>query len=233
MKNYYGLLGIDTSATRAEIKKNYRLLAVKFHPDKNSDPDAPAKFIEITEAYHVLSEKKSRAKYDLARWQILKQKEEAKNSDYDFRAFVPPKVSLRTRRNKAQRIRGAAYQKVSSELKKLLHLAIESLRIVSRHLLHVLGIILFAVILNSILTQAPASFEKGTVVGIFSCVIAVAVAYVIFKIGQSSYRDFKKDIQAFSVFFGLSYTRATILILLALGLLLCVLIAIIVVRSRT
>ena len=62
MKDYYSLLGLDQNATKAEIKKNYRLLATKFHPDKNTEPEAGAKFSAITEAYDVLSDRKSRAR---------------------------------------------------------------------------------------------------------------------------------------------------------------------------
>ena len=67
MKDYYGLLGLEQKATKSDIKKNYRLLATKFHPDKNSDPKAAQIFIAITEAYDTLSNRKSRARYDLLR----------------------------------------------------------------------------------------------------------------------------------------------------------------------
>lgn len=63
---YYDLLGISTDATEAEIKKAYRKLAIKHHPDKNpDDPTAAAKFQEISAAYQVLSDTTLREKYDL------------------------------------------------------------------------------------------------------------------------------------------------------------------------
>jgi len=216
MKNYYALLGIDTSATKADVKKNYRLLAVKFHPDKNSDPDAPAKFIEITEAYNVLSDKKARANYDLIRWQALKKERQEKESAQEFRAFVPPNVSLRTRRNKAQRIRGAAFQRIQSKFKKLIKLTEESLRIVSRYIIRLLGIILFSVILQSIASEIPNSFNQNIITGLFNCAIAIGALYVIYKIAENAYVDFKKDIQAFSIFFSLSYKMATFISLIGL-----------------
>jgi DnaJ-class molecular chaperone len=64
-KDYYKILEISSKATPEEIKKNYRKLAIKFHPDHNSgDPDCENKFKEITEAYAVLIDPKKREQYD-------------------------------------------------------------------------------------------------------------------------------------------------------------------------
>ena len=64
-EDYYKLLGISKNATEAEIKKAYRKMAIKYHPDKNQgDKTAEEKFKEISEAYEVLSDKNKRAQYD-------------------------------------------------------------------------------------------------------------------------------------------------------------------------
>lgn len=64
-RDYYEILGVTRTATEAEIKRSYRNLAVKFHPDKNpDDPHAEEKFKEAAEAYAVLSDKEKRARYD-------------------------------------------------------------------------------------------------------------------------------------------------------------------------
>lgn len=63
-KDYYKILGVARGATDDEIKKAYRKLALKFHPDKNKSPQAEERFKEVAEAYEVLSDKKKRDIYD-------------------------------------------------------------------------------------------------------------------------------------------------------------------------
>jgi len=64
-KDFYELLGVDRSASTADIKKAYRKLAMQYHPDRNpNDKTAEAKFKEIAEAYEILSDEKKRQQYD-------------------------------------------------------------------------------------------------------------------------------------------------------------------------
>ena len=64
-RDYYEVLGVSKTATDAELKKAYRVLAKKYHPDSNpGDKEAEAKFKEASEAYAVLSDPDKRAKYD-------------------------------------------------------------------------------------------------------------------------------------------------------------------------
>lgn len=63
-KDYYEILGLDHSATKDDIKKAYRKLALKYHPDKNKEKSAEEKFKEISEAYAVLYDDEKRKMYD-------------------------------------------------------------------------------------------------------------------------------------------------------------------------
>ncbi|XP_022300571.2 dnaJ homolog subfamily B member 9-like isoform X2 [Crassostrea virginica] len=63
-KDFYEILGVKKSATDKQIKRAFRKLAVKYHPDKNKDKDAQAKFLEIAKAYETLSDPEKRKRYD-------------------------------------------------------------------------------------------------------------------------------------------------------------------------
>lgn len=63
-KDYYEILGVDRNASKKDIKRAYRRLARKYHPDVSDDPNAAEKFKEISEAYAVLSDDEKRQRYD-------------------------------------------------------------------------------------------------------------------------------------------------------------------------
>ncbi len=64
MSEHYAALGLKSDATLADIKRAFRQKASQFHPDRNSAPDAPARFREVQEAYDVLSDDDKRKAYD-------------------------------------------------------------------------------------------------------------------------------------------------------------------------
>lgn len=63
-RDYYEVLGVSKDASKTEIKKAYRNLAKKYHPDRNKEADAEQKFKEVKEAYEILSDEQKRSAYD-------------------------------------------------------------------------------------------------------------------------------------------------------------------------
>lgn len=86
--DYYELLGVERTASDREIKKAFRKLALKYHPDKNKKPGAEEKFKQIAQAYEVLSDSEKRKKYDSFGGAAFEQGGDgAPFRDFDMRDF--------------------------------------------------------------------------------------------------------------------------------------------------
>ena len=84
-KDYYKILGLQSrGASEEDIKKAYRKMALKYHPDKNKSAGAEEKFKEIAEAYEVLSDPKKRQVYDQYGEEGLKGEHQQKKGFHSF-----------------------------------------------------------------------------------------------------------------------------------------------------
>lgn len=84
MENFYEILCVDPASTQDEIKKKYRELAKKFHPDVNKASDAEASFKQINAAYETLSDTEKRQQYDAKRNQQVNENIFASSTDNHF-----------------------------------------------------------------------------------------------------------------------------------------------------
>src|SRR4030095_5686383 len=84
-KDYYKILGVERNASEEDIRKAYRKLAMKFHPDRNpNDKQAEERFKEINEAYQVLSDSKKRAHYDRLGSDYSNWQRRGEQGDFDW-----------------------------------------------------------------------------------------------------------------------------------------------------
>jgi molecular chaperone DnaJ len=97
MPDYYGILGLKGEASEDEIKKAYRRIAKKYHPDSNpGDLRADKKFKEAAEAYAVLGDKKKRKEYDEKRASVRKS---VSNRDVSSMPMREEKINKKTKAN--------------------------------------------------------------------------------------------------------------------------------------
>jgi molecular chaperone DnaJ len=92
--NYYRVLGLDLNATRSDIRRSFRMLAMRYHPDQNpGDPDAEERFKLITQAYKTLVDPRKRARYDRTRGPSLNQRDREKTTSRRRNPNSHPDVS--------------------------------------------------------------------------------------------------------------------------------------------
>ena len=108
-RDYYDILGVNKSASKDEIKKAYRKLALKYHPDKNpNNAEAEERFKQISAAYNVLGDENKKREYDMRLTGVF--------------TFVPeetPEEKLRKRREKVAQMRRQMKEREEREIKKV------------------------------------------------------------------------------------------------------------------
>jgi len=174
MKNYYQILGVPKYRTEVEIKQAYRKLAMQWHPDKNKSANAQQMFIEIHEAYEILSNPNQRSLYDellnsqnLAVPSIVINKQE-KQTQYDDFVF--------SARKQAEKVSKMTFDSVA----ELFFIGVGKAKYF--FLIFVIG----AVGVVTLFGGFNELFIKGSMEGVFMIIFA----YFILKF---AYRLYKKD----------------------------------------
>ena len=131
LRTYYDILDINQNANQIEIKRAYKVMALKFHPDRNKEKNAHEKFIEINQAYEILKDETLRNKYDSEIFEQSNLKKQEQNES----EFVNSNFEDFDLRSKNEEIRRKAedYARMSfNEFFSSVESIIESGRVVKR-----------------------------------------------------------------------------------------------------
>jgi curved DNA-binding protein CbpA len=175
MKNYYKILEIETNADLLSIKKAYRMLALKYHPDKNPTENAAQMFIEITEAYEVLRNSESRKEYDAL-----------------FKAFSKNATNdkqTKTEQNWQQYGREKATEYSSMHVDDFISRVVDEVKIGAHYGINfvLIGFCLFAVI------SVPTFFSIDPFIGIFCLFLYGGLGYLLFNRTKQDYQKDRKQ----------------------------------------
>lgn len=175
MKNYYKTLEIETNADLITIKKAYRVLALKYHPDKNTTDNAAQMFIEITEAYEVLRNSESRKEYD-ALFEAF-----SKNATND--------KQTKTEQNWQQYGREKATEYSSMHVDDFISRVVDEVKIGARYGIN-FGIIAFCLFM---VFTTPTAFAIDPFIGIFCLFLYGGLGYLLFNRTKQDYQKDRKQ----------------------------------------
>ena len=114
MKDYYKILEIDPNCTKDDIRKAYKRLAKQWHPDNNKSANAHERFVEITEAFEILFDDNTRAKYDAARMNAGSTTSDSYYENYEHSYEYRTKTDFSKEQERA-REKGKYYSNISFE----------------------------------------------------------------------------------------------------------------------
>ena len=191
MKDYYKILEINFSADLTEVKRAYRRLAMKYHPDKNKATDAAQRFIEITEAYEVLCDTTKKAYYDniYSKYFYSKQTNPQTESTYNQNQRTWTDYG----KQKAKEYSNMSYDDFSKRF-------LDEIKIGAGYLPNIftIGLLLIGVI--AMFTMLPKTLSDDGGMGIFILLMIVGLVfrvYHLYKVMSADYaeernRKFKK-----------------------------------------
>lgn len=187
MKNYYRILECDQNSSLDNIKKAYRKLALKFHPDKNKNFNAASKFIEITEAYEVLRDPEKRSVYD----KIYKQYYQENKT-----VVTETKEYQRNKNNWEKYGQEKAEVYSNLDFEEFLKRSILEIKIGANYLPNVITILFIGLGILGFIFMAFNSMEddNGSFIGLALIIIPILgiLIYHLYKVMAADYREERK-----------------------------------------
>jgi len=183
LKDYYKILEINFGVDILTIKKAYRRLALKYHPDKNRNPDATQKFIEITEAYIVLREPSKKQYYD----RIYQDYYSRKNTIH----VTKPEYEYK-QKEWAEYGKVKADEYTSIPFEEFARRLLKEISIGASYIPNVVAIIIVCVIAIGLLTILPEVFDSLFMV-LFISIMVIGLFYLAYRLFLVAHDDYKED----------------------------------------
>lgn len=180
MKDYYETLGVKPGANKDEIKRAYRKIALKYHPDKNSSDEAASVFIKATEAYEVLINQLSRNEYD---------------SFYKSNKTTSQEQSESNNRTEtwAEQGRKKAEEYSDMEYNKFAHRAFNEARLGISYIPNIVAILFVGMALIMLTTYLIYSYESIPVGSYMLSLLILAFGYLEYNLLSVFISDYLED----------------------------------------
>lgn len=191
LKDYYNILEVDFGLDILAIKKAYRRLALRYHPDKNNSYDANQIFIEITEAYVVLSNPITKEEYDRLYQAFFRTKSTAIFSPSDHK-----KTSESRQREWAEFGKEKAKEFSSIPFEVFARQLLKELNVGASYIPNAIAILFVVGGALGMLTILPKSFEDSSGGGLFLTFIIVCLFYLgyrLFLVAEADYKEERKQ----------------------------------------
>lgn len=190
--DHYQTLGISITASKSEIQKAFRKLALKLHPDKNVNLDAKEKFIEINEAYLLLSDTEAREKYNKAYRAYEKASLHKHDRNYTYSSKEEPKFEdeelNKWTKNARRQAEAFSSMNFSDFSKIILGMVKETGFQLGNSLLIMLGAFLSMGGCGNILLGLTS---EGTSKNLLSSIILLVIGLIVYGFAQKNYKKHK------------------------------------------
>lgn len=183
MKDYYKILGVEFGANKNKIKRAYRRLAFRYHPDKNPTDEAQSKFIKATEAYEVLIDESKRKRYDILYESYLIKNEQ----------FESPNNYRQEESNWEKYGRYKAEKYASLNFNKFAKNAFTEAKIGLSYIPNLVAILIVGIILLALTMILPNSFSSSNIGGILLLILVCSIGYLEFNLINVLISDYKEE----------------------------------------
>jgi hypothetical protein len=184
MKDYYKILEISFGADTTEIKKAYRRLALKYHPDRNKAADAAQRFIEITEAFEVLWDTSKRIDYDNLYKKYFFTKDTTLQSDTSYER--KQQTWTDHGKQKAKEYSSMSYEDFSKRI-------LDEIKLGAGYLPNIFTIGFVLICCIGMFTILPKAFSDGVGMGLFILVMIVGLGFLVYHLYKVMSADYAEE----------------------------------------